>query len=157
MRTVRWQPVQGESPRLPLLLTLSDDFGSVKRRVVQNHHARFALPLRLVRQGIQLEKHFAAVARTFQHPVLQPLTAFTFHTQRTHEVDASLRTPPTPHPMLVSPALLCPGMRGRQAQVEAALIEVLQDNLAFLCPLLRASNSSLASRSASGSGALFGT
>jgi hypothetical protein len=59
--------------------------------------------------------------------------------------------------VLVSLPLECPGVRGRQTQIEAALVEVLQDDLAFLCPLLRASNSSRASRSASGSGALFGT
>lgn len=83
--------------------------------------------------------------------------AFTFHTERTHEVDAPLRTPPPLHPVLVSLTLFRPGVRGRQAQVEATLVEILQDDLPFGRPFLRASSSFLAWRSSSGSGALLGT
>ncbi len=157
VRAVRRQPVQGEPPRLPLLLALSNDSGGVERGVVQNDHARFVLPPGLVRQGVQVEEHFPGVARTLQHLVLQPLVAFAFHTERAHEVDAPLGAPPSLHPMLVSLSLLRPGVRGRQAQVEAALVEVLQHDLPFRSPLLRASSSSLASISSSGSGALLGT
>ena len=157
LRTIRRQPLQCESPRLPILLALSNDPGSVKRGVVQNYHPRLVLLLCFVRQGVQVAEDFPAVARTLKHPVLQPLTLYALHTERAHEVDAPLRTPPPLHLVLVSLPLECPGVRGRQTQIEAALVEVLQDDLAFLCPLLRASNSSRASRSASGSGALFGT
>jgi hypothetical protein len=157
LRTIRRQPVEHEPPGLPILLALSNDPGSVKRGVVQNYHARLVLLLCILRQGVQVAEDFPALARTLKHPVLQPLTALALHTERAHEVDAPLRTPPPLHPMLVSLPLECPGVRGRQTQIEAALVEVLQDDLAFLCPLLRASNSSLASRSASGSGALLGT
>ena len=104
-----------------------------------------------------MEKNLPAVARTFKHPVLQPLTALALHTERAHEVDAPLGAPPSLHPVLVSLSLFRPGVRGRQAQVEAALVEVLQYYLPFGRPLLRTPNSSRASRSASGSGALLGT
>jgi hypothetical protein len=80
-----------------------------------------------------------------------------FHTERAHEVDASLRSPSAPHRMLVGLALLRPGVRGGQAQVEAALVEVPQNDLSLRRPFLSPRSSSLASRSSSGSGALLGT
>jgi hypothetical protein len=83
--------------------------------------------------------------------------ASTLHTERAHQVDAPLRTPSAPYPVLVSLPLPRPGVRGGQAQVEATLVEVFQDDLAFGRPLLRSSRSSLALRSCSGLGALLGT
>jgi hypothetical protein len=157
VRTIRRQPVQRESPRLPLRLALPNDPGGVERGVVQDHHAGLPLPSGFLRQGVQVAHNLPAVARTFQHPVLQPLAVLALQQpERAHEVDASLGAPAAPHPVLVRLSLLRPGVRGRQAQVEATLVEVLQDVLPFSSPLFSPSNSSLASRSFSGSGGLFG-
>jgi hypothetical protein len=160
VRTIRRQPLQCESPGLPILLARSNDPGCVKRGVVQNYHARLVLLLCFLRQGVQeVAEDFPAVARTLKSILYSNRSRSSPSTQSVpmNEVDAPLRTPPPLHPMLVSLPLECPGVRGSQTHIEAALVEVLQDDLAFLCPLFRASNSSLASRSASGSGALLGT
>lgn len=101
VRTIGWQSVQYESPRLPPPLTLSNDPGGMKRSVVQNHHARLLLLLRFSRQSVQVAENLPAVARTLQHPVLQSLLS-PIQAERTHEVDAPLRAPPSLHPVLVS-------------------------------------------------------
>ena len=80
MRAIRRQPVQREPPRLPLVLTLSNDPGGVQRGVVQNHHTRLLLSLGFLSQGVQLAHKLPAVARPFEHPILQLLVALTFHT-----------------------------------------------------------------------------
>jgi len=157
VRAVRRQPVQHQPSGRPPQLTLSDRSAGVKRGVVQDHHARLALSLRCLRQGVQVERDLPAAARTFDHAVLQPLLAILLQTQRADEVDPSLGPPPAAHPMLVLGTLLRPGVRRGQTQTEAAFVEVLQGDLSFERPFLRSSNSSLAFRSCSGSGGLLGT
>src|SRR5215210_7196317 len=73
VRAVRRQSVQHEPSGRPPRLTLPDRSGGVKRGVVQDHHARLALSLRLLRQGIQVDRHLPAAARTLDYGVLQPL------------------------------------------------------------------------------------
>src|SRR5215207_5437356 len=56
---------------------------SVKRGVVQDHHAGLALSLRLLsKKGVQVAQNLLAAARTFDHRVLKPL-ALSFQTERT--------------------------------------------------------------------------
>jgi hypothetical protein len=156
VRAVRRQALQPQPPLLPPRLTLSNRPGSVKRRVVQDNHTRLALSLRLLGQSVQVTLNLCTAARTLDHRVFQPL-GFPFQAQRADEVDPSGRPPSAPHPVLVGLALRRPGVARRQAQTEAALVQVLQDDLPFLSPFLRASSSSRASRSSSGSGGLLGT
>ena len=156
VRAVGRQPVQPQPLRLPRRLALSDDPGSVKRSVVQDRHARLGRRSSLG-QSIQVADNLLAVARTLQYPILQPLGSPLLQAERADEVDAPLGAPPPPHRMLVGLALFRPGVRRGQAQVEAALVEVLQDDLSFRCPFLSPCSSSLALRSSSGSGGLFGT
>src|SRR5919202_6136602 len=156
VRAVRRQPVRREPSGRPPRLTLPDRSGGVKRGVVQDHHARLALSLRRLRQGVQVDRDLPAAARTLDHRVLQPLFALPLQTQRADEVDPSLGPPPAAHPMLAFGTLLRPGVRRGQTQTEAAFVEVLQGDPSFERPFLRSSNSSLAFRSCSGSGALSG-
>lgn len=76
---------------------------------------------------------------------------------RTDEIDLSLRAPSSTNPVLVVPSLCHPSVRLRQRQIQAALIELFHDDLSFERPFFNPSNSSsLAFRSSSGSGGLFG-
>jgi len=104
VRAVGWQPVQSQSPRLPLLLALSNHPGGVKRRVVKYYHARLTLSLRRLGQSIQVAQNLPAAARSFDHGIFEPL-AVSFQTQRADEVDPPLRAPPASYQMLVLRAL----------------------------------------------------
>ena len=156
VRTVGRQPVQPQPLRRPLLLTLPNHPGCVERGVAQDHHASLVRPLRLLGQSIQVALNLCAAARALDQGALQTLD-LPFQGQRADEVDPPPRSPASPHPVLVEGTLPRPGVARGQTQTEAALVEVLQDDLPFECPLLRASNSSLAAFSSSGSGGLVGT
>src|SRR5215210_2123055 len=157
VRAVRRQSIQPQPPRLPPCLALSNRTRGVKRRVVQNNHATLALSLGLLGQSVQVALDLPTATRTLDQGVLQPLDLPFQEAQRADEVDPSGGPPSASYPMLVVRAFWRPGVGRGQAQTEAALVEVLQDDLSFSSPFLRPSNSSRASRSSSGSGGLLGT
>jgi hypothetical protein len=89
-------------PRLPPFLTLSSHPGRVKRRVVQDDHARrlALLLLRLLDQSVQAVLNLSTAVRALDQGVLQPLD-FPFQAERADEVDPSGRPPSAPHPVVV--------------------------------------------------------
>ena len=148
--------VEFQSLRLPPGSRVPHRPGFVKRRVVQYHHDRLALPLGPLGQIVQVREHLPRPARALQHPVLQPLDPRRGQGEGADQVDSSLLSPPSPHPVLVLSPLPRPAVRGGQAQRDAALVQVLQNEFALRSPFFSASSSFRASRSSSGSGGLDG-